>query len=295
MESEPPPIPSADAAESVRQGAAQEASALAEAASATLASLVPEPTWGSVDGDLEHIAQTSAEHLAALGGVWAPPPRPDDPYATSTAGATNATPDAEIPADAVAVLTALEGAAAAAGAAAAQDAVDGELATLLASVAVSRSLQADRLRASLGLPALDDAATAVLDLPQAFGPGAPDLVRLLDSAGYVWEVRAARGAADDRAAAAALAEGLRAQANEIAERAGLAGTPADPRESVYAVDRADLPGASAALQAELLPAWLAEVATAGAADTEPLIALATAAARASLAADAPVPAFPGLG
>ncbi|MBK5250673.1 MAG: hypothetical protein JJE50_14785, partial [Actinomycetales bacterium] len=139
----PPAIPAPDAAERVRQSTAQDAEQLAELATSARADLVIESDWGEVDSDLDHIAADAIEHLQALGGVWTPPPRPDDPTTDAATTPAAATPAAATPADVYDELRSLTGAATTT---ATSDGVDGELATLLASIAINRSLQTEELR-----------------------------------------------------------------------------------------------------------------------------------------------------
>src|SRR5690606_7373884 len=137
----------------------------------------------------------------ALGGVWQPSGRHLEA----------ATPRGDI----TAVGSSLDEAAASALETAMT--TDGELASMFAGIAISRSLRADQLAAALG--GEPDAVEPAL--PTALDPdSASDLVRTLDALGQVWEIVAAR--ADDSAPARAEAATWRQAAQLVAEIAGVA-------------------------------------------------------------------------
>lgn len=333
LETPPPPTPSPDAVEQVRDATARDAVALAEAAADAAER---EPV--EVAGVLVQVAEASQAHAAALGGVYEPFPgataQPRDgghdagtgggaddgsaapteaPTATPTVTPTvtpGATPAPH--ADAAHVLALLEAAVARA-AADADTVVDGDLARLLGSVAVSRRLLADALAlASGGGEATTPPTAAPLTGPAAVpdelpaGLAADDVVALVlseDAAGMVWEVVAARSGDQARAAAAARARVHRERAEAWATTAGFAGTADDPRRSAYDLP-AELTAAGAtqeavaavaeSLEAELAVAHATLVARTAPGGRTALLGAVAEQVRRGLGAGAPAPAFPGL-
>ncbi|GAB2596457.1 hypothetical protein [Pseudactinotalea suaedae] len=267
-ESEDPPTQSAGPDERVRQEHAEQAqhlADLAQAAAATDAALAPL---------LDAVAQDALAQLDVLGGVWRSSGRHLEP----------ATPQG----DAADVQVALVEAATAAREAAVIS--EAGLAEVLAGIAVSRSLRSDQLAAALGT----DPVAVEPALPAALDPAASvDLVRTLDALGQAWEIAAAR--AEDAGPAAAEALAWRERAQQLAEVTGVADTPEDPRAVSYDLDATDLAATIADLEADLMPCWLAQVATTADDDRRAVIDLALSAARAAGLADpdAPVPAIAG--
>ena len=285
LDTPPPAVPVADAAEGARQATARE--------SAELVALA-----GAVSGDhataavLDDVQAAAEVHLAALGGVWEPwpsagpdataypteSPSPSAPPATATAGE---------------VLDAL-----ATGAAAARDAAyatPGELGQLLGSVAISRTFAAVDLAAALGEP-VPDLPAAPLPAPAEYLDAAT--VQVMDAARYAFEVVAAQSSGPQRESAV--------------ERAGelgvLAATPVpgeDLREVAYDVTDAlssapegTTPQRHLAAQAEL-DVMTALLALLGSTDTplpsaQDVLAAATYAAGQARSWDATLPALPGL-
>jgi len=267
-ESEDPPTQSAGPDEQVRQDHAEQAQRLADlaqAAAATDAALAPL---------LDAVAQDALTQLDVLGGVWRPSGRHLEPAAPQG--------------DAADVQVALTETATAAREAAVTSGTD--LAELFAGIAVSRSLRADQLAAALGTEpgAVEAALPAVLD-PAA----SADLVRTMDALGQAWEIVAARAA--DAGPAQAQALTWREQAQQVAEVAGVADTPEDPRAVSYDLDATDVAAAIPDLETDLMPCWLAQVSTTADDDRRAVIDLALSAARAGGLADpdAPVPAIAG--
>lgn len=251
LESEDPPAQSAGPEEQLRQEHATQTWRLAELARSAAAT---DPDHAAV---LESVTQDALVQLDALGGVWQPAGRHLEP----------ATPRG----DAGAVVDLL----AASTAAAAQSAIDGDgdLAGMFAGIAVSRSLRTDQLASALGTE--PDAVEPAL--PDAVDPAtSADLVRTLDALGQAWEVVAARS--EDPASASAEAASWRDQAQQLAVLAGVADTPEDPRAVSYDL-AGDLDETIADLRADLVPCWLAQVATTTGEDRRAVIDLALAAAR----------------
>ncbi len=164
-----------------------------------------------------------------------------DPGAAGTGADAAGTDAAGTPAPGTAttddVVTALVGAAERTGAAA-DASPDARLARLLASVAASEHVSAQRLAAATGstVAAGPDEPPPVDEAPG--GVGAADLATLVeseDAAGYGYEVRAAQSEGDVRTAAVARAAQHRARAQGWALAAGTDGTPQDPRRVAYAL------------------------------------------------------------
>ncbi|MGO3485417.1 MAG: DUF4439 domain-containing protein, partial [Cellulosimicrobium funkei] len=195
------------------------------------------------------------------------------------------------------VVTALVGAAGRTGAAA-DASPDARLARLLASVAASEHVSAQRLAAATG----STAAAGLADPPPVDeapgGVGAADLATLVeaeDAAGYGYEVRAAQSEGDVRTAAVARAAQHRARAQGWALAAGTDGTPQDPRRVAYALpDGTDTAALARQVESGLAQTYASLVAAAAPTSrTEAVALLADAWASAVAWGEAPV-AFPGL-
>lgn len=268
LESEDPPSQSADAEEDLRQEHAQQALRLAELAQAAA---VTDPALAPL---LDAVAQDALTQLEVFGGVRRSSGRHLEPAAPRG--------------DAADVEVALADAAGVAREAAVSS--EGDLAELFAGIAVSRSLRADQLAAALGTE--PDAVEPAL--PVALDPAASaDLIRTLDALGQAWEITAAR--AEDAGPAVAQALAWRDEAQQVAELAGVADTPEDPRDVSYALGATDIDAAIADLEADLMPCWLAQVATTADDDRRAVIDLALSTARESglAEADALVPPIAG--
>jgi len=259
-------------AERQRQALAVTAERLAEVAEHALA---------QADGDdaevLAAVAADARTHLQVLGGVW----RPSGRYAQELAPRGDAD-------DVLAQLTA----AAAQDRAAAADA-DAGAAGLLVGLSLSRQLRADQLATALG----EEPLVVEPALPDALDPApAADLVRTYDALGQAWEVVAARSQAEARADAAAQAERWRASAQDLAQLAGVADSPEDPRLVAYALDDDDLAATIDDLVADLVPCWLAQVPATSGEDRLRVVQQALAAAH-DAGLDPPgadLPPLPGL-
>lgn len=273
----PDPVPTPDAAESLRAELAERTETLIAVAGAARSD------DEDVAAELTAIATASEAQLAALGGIWTPPPRPGDasptPSPTPEPGAT--------PQDVLATLT---DAATQVHQAVGAEVWDADSATLLASIALYRDGALSRLADALGVEA-PEAPEPTEDLPAQLGPASTGLCRTLDGLGYALEVQAARSAGDQQDRAERRAARDRALAEQVAVLAGYDGTADDPRQVSYAVGE-DLQETIETWQAQLVPAWLALVGPAAAEDRPLLLTQArAAAARVSLPADE---AFPGL-
>ncbi len=221
---------------------------------------------------------------------------------TSTGTSTEASTDAAgTPAPGTAttddVVTALVGAAERTGAAA-DASPDARLARLLASVAASEHVSAQRLAAATG----STAAAGLAEPPPVDeapgGVGAADLATLVeaeDAAGYGYEVRAAQSEGDVRTAAVARAAQHRARAQGWALAAGTDGTPQDPRRVAYALpDGTDAAALARQVESGLAQTYASLVAAAAPTSRAEAVALlADAWASAVAWGEAPV-AFPGL-
>ncbi len=269
LETEDPPTTAPDDAEILRQSLARHADSIARTAS--LAATAEESDVATLLGA---IATSAEEQRDVLGGVWVSSGRPmSAPVARGGAE------------EVLALLLAAADAARAAP-------LGSDDPALLVGLELSWALRADQLAtASGGEPAgVDDTLPSTLDATSAV-----DLVRTVDAIGWLWEVRAARSGGDALTEASSTAVRWRARAEQLAEIAGLAGTDDDPREIAYAVDVDDPATSIATLTAELLPCWLAQVATTSGDDRGHVIDRAHLAARAAglSAPDADVPAVVG--
>lgn len=282
----PAPAPVPEGQDAVRQESALTVELIAESAQAA-ARDAPE----QVAPLLQAVADDARAHLDALGGVWQPPPRPDDGSDEIAAQQPDDGADEAAGAGAADVLGLLE--------TASTDfpghagAVDEELATLLVSISVNQHLHARDLRSGLELEALEAPEAGADPFPETLGQGAAPVVRILDARGYIAEVRAGRASGDEAAQLADQAGRLRAQAEELAARAGISGTAQDPREVAYELDLEDLPGQDQDLALALVPAWLDLLAAAEGDDRDLIAAQVLITARAVHGRDEPVPTFPG--
>ncbi|HLS25046.1 MAG TPA: hypothetical protein VK063_04155, partial [Beutenbergiaceae bacterium] len=245
----PPPAPTPEGQDAVRQEAAVAVQTLtgparsaAESASEEVATVL-----NAVAGDAE-------VHLEALGGVWQPPPRPEDDdedLGEETAAAASADAGSAEPADVVHLLEDT-----AAGFRSDLGQIDGELATLLTSIAANQVLHARQLRNALDMGPADPPTLPEDPFPAEFGVEAAELSRLLDASGYVAEVRAARSSGEERDRLIDHAEQMRAQADLVARRGGFAATSEDPREPVYELQLEDLSAQTEDLARARVSAWL---------------------------------------
>lgn len=284
LDTPPPAIPSPDHDETVRQEHAEQVTQILDLVEATTAAA---DVTDEVAVILATVAADAEEQLAALGGVWEPPPRPEEADGSSAepSPATDPSPGADQ------VMSELEASAETARLAAPE--VEGDLATLLVSVGTNHVLQAQALRTALDIGAPEPAGRPDDPYPQILGAEAATLCRVLDAAGYVAELRAARSSGDERTNLQQRGEDLRAAADLIAVRADFAGTADDPREARYDVDPEDLAAEAAALELALVPAWLDLLAPAEGADRELIAWQVYTAAAAAYSSD--LPAFPGRG
>lgn len=330
LETPAPTEPSPDAHEVVRRAAVEDALTVAELAD-DAAPAVADP---AVQTLLDETAAFARQHVDALGGVYdSGLPRPGETPGTTSEPSVEVTttppsgdgtttgpgsPGSTAPADPGAdadgadaeggttaappttddVVTALVGAAQRTRASA--DATrDTGLARLLASVATSERVSAQRLAAATGSDAAADLAAdpPVVEFAPS-GVGATDLATLVaaeDAAGYAYEVRAAQADGDVRAAAVARAAQHRTRAEAWALAAGTDGTDQDPRRVAYDVP-ADEDTATLArrLETELAQSYASLVATAAPASREAALALLTDSWQSALAWGAAPVAFPGL-
>ncbi len=286
LDTPPPAVPTPDATEQARAALAEQTATLVSLARAArgeeaTGQSAPQADGPDVAAELEALATASEQQLAALGGLWTPPPRPDDPSPTPAPQPT-ATPQD--------VLTALEEAAAQVQESVGDPVWDGDTATLLASIAVYRDGALARLSHALGTDAPAPAESAT-ELPTELTAASAPLCRTLDGLGYAYEVQAARSDGEQRSQAVARAAQNRDLAEQVAVLGGYDGTAEDPRRASYAVGD-DLSETIVTWQSELLPGWLALVSPAAPGDRTLLLTQARAAA-----ALAPLPAdvaFPGL-
>ncbi|PYF99894.1 protein of unknown function [Georgenia satyanarayanai] len=279
IETPPPVVPTADAVEQARQGAALAAAELRDAAA------VATDDGGDLEQVLAAVEAASAEHHEALGAVWEPWPGagpeatayPEDPT----------TPEAAPPATPQQVLDLLEESAAAAR----EDALDhdGELGQLLAAVAISRTWLAVDLARALSVEA--ERLPAAPQPAPAPGTVDPRTSRSVDAARYAFEVVAARSSGAQRDAAVARAEQLGLVAGAVAPED-------DEREVAY--DVSDVAGTerperalAGAAELDVVGAYVALLGTA-AEGRERLLDAAAYAAGQARSWDTALPALPGL-
>lgn len=316
LETPPPAEPSPDAVETARAGAVDDALAVAGLV-ADVTPLVTDPAALEV---LEQASTFATQHADALGGVYdsglGDLLDPDDGAPEGAHGAPDEPAPEEAATDGVTtgdvttgdvatgdvttddVVTALVDAAQRAGASA--DVVpDAGLARLLASVAASEHLTAQRLAAVTGSTVPDAAvppAPVVEDAPA--GVGAADLATLVeseDAAGYGYEVRAAQTEGDVRTAAVARAAEHRARAQAWAVVAGTDGTAQDPRRVAYALtDDQDAAALARQVESDLAQTYASLVATAAASSRSAAVALLAETWASAVAWGAEPVAFPGL-
>ena len=301
LETPPPAEPSPDAVETARAGAVDDALAVAGLV-ADVTPLVTDPAALEV---LEQASTFATQHADALGGVYdsglGDLLDPDDGAPEGAHGAPDEPAPEEAATDGVTtddVVTALVDAAQRAGASA--DVVpDAGLARLLASVAASEHLSAQRLATVTGSTVPDVAvppAPVVEDAPA--GVGAADLATLVeseDAAGYGYEVRAAQTEGDVRTAAVARAAEHRARAQAWAVVAGTDGTAQDPRRVAYALtDDQDAAALARQVESDLAQTYASLVATAAASSRSAAVALLAETWASAVAWGAEPVAFPGL-
>lgn len=269
--SPPSPLPTPGAEEVSRQNAAIAVAEVIESAQ----SAQPAPV-------LTALADASDVYLDALGGMWVPPPRDEDPSPSAPVDLAREQPDGAITdealltsvhvnSDALLELAAQAGTDQAGTDRAEGDAHVGPAAlvsmwltwhTAAAAIAEEADLPCPEPCGSGGLsPVLEEALSpgeppaAVADLIEAVPLHAPELIGLYDALGYVEQVRAARSGDEDRDALAARARELRRVGNLLAGES--AGTDRDPRLSAYPLEVDDLPGTSEQLSGSAAENWLA--------------------------------------
>jgi len=294
LETPPPAEPSPDAVEQVRARTVDDAVQLQADATALLAAGPPE----AVQVVLTDVVTFSTAHAEQLGGEYVSGLPTPTPTSTSMPSAPPAPTVGTLLAD----LAATEQVAA-------DDAdavTEGDLARLVASVAVARSELAARLSAATSLPLpqepVDDATPAPTPTTGPDGPTVADLDALAlvhDQAGFGLEVVAAKLSGDQRSAAQASAAQHRAESDDWARASGSAGTAQDPRRAAYTLptgmdDPAVAQGTARSLESSVADTYATVVARVPAGARAPYVdglRRATVAARAWGAT--PV-AFPGL-
>lgn len=300
LETPPPAALTPDAVELVRSATVDDALTLAATAEAITAARAqagtPEDALTPV---LVDVAAFSTRHAEQLGGVY-------DSGLDATPGATP-TPTATAPAatpEPAEVATLLADAAGSARAAAVA-VEDGDLARLLASVAVARSSLLTRVSAAIGVPV----PTSTEPAPEPGSSVEPGVVRdpatysglvvAEDEVGYAYEVMAAQLTDDARERARAAAARHRERGEVWARVCGVDGTSIDPRRTAYAVptgleDPAVALELARTLEVRLTAGYASVVALAAPEErAEVVSALATSDAEAT-AWGAPPVAFPGL-
>lgn len=318
LETPLPAEPSPDAVEVLRAGAVDDALVVAD----LVADVTPGVTDPATLAALEEAAAFAEQHADALGGIYdsglddldLPA---DAPASTATAEDTGAPADdapgtghdgatdgggSDVPGDGTVttddVVVALVEAGQRTGAAA-DASTDAGLARLLASVAASEHVSAQRLAALTGSTSADVLVTTAPPVEEApAGIGAADLATLVateDAAGYAYEVRAAQSEGDARTAAVARAAEHRARGQAWALVAGTDGTAQDPRRVAYVLpDDADVAALARQVESDLAQTYASLVATAAPTSrTEAVALLVDSWASAVAWGEAPV-AFPGL-
>ncbi|MFC8921484.1 DUF4439 domain-containing protein [Cellulosimicrobium sp. NPDC057127] len=314
LETPAPTEPSPDAREVVRRTAVEDARTVTDLAEEA-ATVTADPAVTTL---LEEIAGFARRHVDALGGVYdsglpGPGEAPDatsaPPATVTTTAPVDEPPGADAdgdgaqdvaPEDATTddVVVALVGAAQRTRASA--DATrDPELARLLASVATSEHVSAQRLAAATGSDAAAELTTGTTIVETApSGVGAADLATVVtaeDAAAYAYEVRGAQADGDVRAAAVARAVQHRARAEAWAVVAGTDGTDQDPRRVAYELPAdEDTSALARRLESELAQSYASLVATAAPTSRGDVLALLSDSWQAALAWGALPVAFPGL-
>ncbi|WP_075829514.1 DUF4439 domain-containing protein [Cellulosimicrobium sp. CUA-896] len=327
LETPAPTEPSPGAREVVRRTAVDDALTVAGLAD----EVAPSAADPAVRALVDEIAAFAREHVDALGGVY--DSGLPDPGETAGATAGSPTEVTTTPADAAAVaegardagadaeeapdtedapdeeasdagpttddvVAALVGAAQRTRASA-DAARDPGLARLLASVATSEHVSAQRLAAATGSDAAAELTlgTALVGAAPT-GVGAADLATLVaaeDAAGYAYEVRGAQADGDVRAAAVARAAQHRARAEAWARAAGTDGTDQDPRRVAYELpEDEDTAALAQRLESELAQSYASLVATSAPTSRGEVLVLLVDSWQGALAWGAPLAAFPGL-
>lgn len=318
LETPPPTEPSPDAVEVLRAGAVDDALAVAD----LVADVTPGVTDPATLAALEEAAAFAEQHAEALGGVYdsglddldlpagdptstAPADDTDEPADDGPGTAANGSEEdgtTDGPGDGAAttddVVVALVEAAQRTGASA-DAATDAGLARLLASVAASEHVSAQRLAALTGSAAADALVTTAPPVEEApAGIGAADLATLVeteDAAGYAYEVRAAQSEDDARTAAVARAAEHRARGQAWALAAGTDGTAQDPRRVAYVLpDDADVAALARQVESGLAQTYASLVATAAPTSRAEAVALLVDSWASAVAWGEPPVAFPGL-
>ena len=236
---ETPPLsePTPDAQEVARRAAATDVSAIIDVATITLAGMKKKSRARS---ELTWVIKASQIHLEQLGGIYASGLDTENPGATA---APALPPGDDKPGEVKPVIADVVDRLAQSYSrtrGALESAPDPGLARLMASIATAQMSSATKL-----------AAIAKIDLPDVALPGTPaapsappsgvstsvlsPLVSAEDSAGYAYEVLAARLTDAPRVAASARAVVHRDRASALALAAQVSGTPQDPRLVAYAI------------------------------------------------------------
>ncbi|MGC5168450.1 DUF4439 domain-containing protein [Luteimicrobium sp. DT211] len=282
LESSPPAPLTPTADERVRAATVADVVAVRDLARATLSD---GGAKGATAARLRAVVQHAGTQLTALGGVYDGPSPTTGPAATATPTATGE------PAVS-AVVVRLRGASVTARERLA-DADDAHLARLVAQVGTGQALDADALASAGHVKerATTTAAKGPATLPAGARAGvAATVVENEDAAGYLLEVVAARAHGAARSEAAARAAVHRTRAQDWADAAGVAGTDGDPRRTAYA-----LPAEAVArtVESRLVTDYAALLDTLEPRGRAQVADLLTDAARAAVAAGAPVTALPG--
>lgn len=284
LDGPPPELPSPDAAESARQGAAERAEETAVIAGAARGA-------GTESDELVRVEAQARAHLAALGDVWRPP-------AWATASEPGPTPSVEpggpVPsAEEVAARLRLSAVATCRDAVALEP---GDLVTLLASICLAQRGTAQQLGEEVpelaGTSGSDAARAEALGAALGTSGDAVTLAGALDAAGFALEVAAARSSGDRRARLADRAHAHRDTARVLLEAAETIGSDDDPRRAAYSLEGG--PPDPAEVETEVLAAWAAVVGSVPAAHRGVVLGEMATAAEAAAAWGAPTVAFPGL-
>ncbi len=280
--SPPAPIPSPDQVETLRQALARNASEVVD---------LTDRVDSEAPAELfESISVSAVDQVHDLGGLWVPPPRPEDPEESPTDPSTSPTgePTGISTRTAVAELSA----------SLAQvdrlvaDDLPHEWTAVVGSLLLSRRSMVAAGRDALGLDCGTLCPEPVAAVSLMDGPTKDAIISHLDAIGYLSEIAAARASGEEREALADRAARYRqSAATMVGPRAG---TDADPRRPAYSIADDGLLTSIQLLQGELVAGWIAAAAESEGADRDAALEQAWTAYLAAHGGPVVAGAWPGL-